>query len=322
MMRQAGRYLEEYRKIRASHSFLDVCETPELAVEVSLQPLEIVGVDAVILFSDILTPLAALGVEFDLDHGGPRIHHPITGAEDVAKLIPKDPRETCPYVFETLRILQRELEGKVPLIGFCGAPFTLAAYLVEGGGSKDYGKIKRMAHREPQVLHPLLEKLAETMAQHLEAQVEAGAQIVQIFDTWAGQLAVEDYETFALPYEKAIIQRLQAKGVPVVLYVRGATGWLERLRETGADVISLDWRVPIAEARQRLGADQVVQGNLDPGVLLGHPDHVRERALKLYREGGGRGHIMNLGHGILPSTPRECAKAFVEAAQQAREVAT
>ena len=318
MMRQAGRYLEEYRAIRKDNGFLDICRNPELAAEVSLQPLDAVGTDGCILFADILTPFEALGIGFDLDHGGPKIHHPIRTQADVAKLEKRDPREAVPYVYEALRLLRKELEGKVPLIGFCGAPFTLAAYLVEGGGSKDYGQIKGMAFREPNVLHALLEILTDTMIDYLNAQVEAGAQIVQVFDTWAGQLTLEDYELFARPYEQQLVQSVKNSGVPVTIYIRGATAWLERVKTVGADVISLDWRAQMDRSRALLGADQTVQGNLDPCVLLGDPDTIRRRTIEILKQAGPKGHIMNLGHGILPMTPRENARTFIETVQEFR----
>ena len=320
MMRQAGRYLSEYQELRKGRTFQDLSKDPKLACEVSLQPLRILDVDGVILFADILTPFDAIGLSFDIDHGGPRIHSPIRSAEDLKPLSAGDPRQAVPFVFETLERLRTEIDGYVPLIGFCGAPFTLAAYAVEGGGSKDYRNVKAMAYNQKDVLHALLKLLAEVMGDYLVAQVEAGAQMVQVFDTWAGQLSLEDYLEFALPYERQVIQRVQATGVPVVLYVRGGVGWLEHQRGSGADVISLDWRVSMEDARKRLGMDQAVQGNLDPCVLLSDPETVTKRALEIMRQAGKTGHILNLGHGILPPTPRECAKAFVEAAQRAAEV--
>lgn len=307
--------MHEYQALRARHSFLELCRDPALACEISLQPLRAFDMDAAIIFSDILIPLEGMGIGFSLDHGGPKIHEPIRTGAQVSKVIVPVVRETCDYVYEAISLLSEALDGEVPLIGFGGAPFTLAAYSVEGSGSKNYENIKSMMYGEPEVLQALLEKLAETVARHLCEQVEAGAEIVQLFDTWAGELSPEDYEEFALPYQKRVLETVRELGVPSILYVKGGGGFLDIVAAAGADVISLDWRVDLAEARRQLGPDQVVQGNLDPCVLLGTADEIRDRTEAMIRSGGGQGHIVNLGHGILPMTPREHVGLFVETVQ-------
>lgn len=317
LMRQAGRYLKEYREVRRRVSFLQLCQTPDLAVEVSLQPYRILGVDAVILFSDILIPLVAMGAPVVFDDEGPRMTEPVrTGSQIEAMEVP-DPVDTLPYVFEIIRRLRHELRGAVPLIGFAGAPWTLATYLVDGGGSKNFAAIKAMTYSEPNLLHQLLDKLARAMTRYLNAQIEAGAQVVQLFDTWAGELGPEAYEEFALRYERQVIDGLKRDQAPVILYINGCGGILEKMATSGADVLSLDWRVDLREARQRVGERVALQGNLDPGVLLGTRERVEQLTGDLLAKGGGVGHILNLGHGILPTTPVENAKAFVAVAQQA-----
>src|SRR5258708_1191212 len=269
MMRQAGRYLPEYRAIRADTDFLTLCKTPELAVEVSLQPYRILDVDAVIMFSDILIPVEAMGQEVRLtEQKGPELPDPIRTRDQVDRLIVPDPVEKTGFVMEILRTLRRELDGKVPLIGFAGAPWTLAAYMVEGGGSKNYASVKRMMYAEPATLHALLDKIADTVILYLNAQVEAGAQVVQLFDSWAGELSPRDYETFALPYEQKIFESIDRKAAPAIMYINGSGTFLEQMARCGADVISLDWRVTLTQARARIGSHLTLQGNLDPCVLL------------------------------------------------------
>jgi len=316
MMRQAGRYLPEYRAIRAGLDFLTLCKTPELAVEVSLQPYRIVGVDAVIMFSDILIPVEAMGQEVKLtEQKGPELPDPIRTRRQVDKLRVPDPIESVPFVMEVIRTLKRELDGQVPLIGFAGAPWTLAAYMIEGGGSRSYSEIKRMMYREPSTTHALLDKLADTVILYLNAQIEAGADIVQLFDSWAGELSPEDYGQFALPYEQKVLASLDRRRAPAILFINGAGSLLEKMEASGADVLSIDWRLPLAEARRRTGGRVTLQGNLDPCVLLSTPELITASAAKLIEEGGGHRHILNLGHGILPSTPVENARAFVDAAK-------
>jgi uroporphyrinogen decarboxylase len=330
MMRQAGRYMPEYRALRAKYDFMTMCKTPELAAEVSMQPYEILGVDAVIMFSDILVPVEAMGMKLDIvESKGPVLEDPIRAEAQVEKLIVPDPVETMPFVMETIRLLRKRLGASAPLIGFAGAPFTLASYMVEGGGTRNYAEIKRMMYREPMTIHRLLDKLADTIILYINAQIEAGAQVVQLFDTWAGELSAADYEEFALPYERKVFERIhrdssgrdpQGRGpsgsaVPAILYVNGCSHILEKMAGSGADVLSIDWRIDLAEARRRVGDKVALQGNLDPCELLGTPETIVESVKDTLKKGGGLGHVMNLGHGILPMVPVENAKAFIEAAK-------
>jgi len=320
MMRQAGRYMPEYRALRAKYDFMTMCKTPELAAEVSLQPYEILGVDAVIMFSDILVPVEAMGMKLDIvESKGPVLEDPIRAEPQVEKLIVPDPVETMPFVMETIRLLRKRLDTSAPLIGFAGAPFTLASYMVEGGGTRNYAEIKRMMYREPMTIHRLLDKLADTIILYINAQIEAGAQVVQLFDTWAGELSAADYEEFALPYERKVFERIHrgpsGLTVPAILYVNGCSHILEKMSESGANVLSIDWRIDLAEARRRVGDKVALQGNLDPCELLGTPETIAESVKEILKKGGGLGHIMNLGHGILPMVPVENARAFIEAAK-------
>jgi uroporphyrinogen decarboxylase len=316
MMRQAGRYLPEYRAIRANLDFLTLCKTPELAVEVSLQPYRIIGVDAVIMFSDILIPVEAMGQEVRLtEQKGPELPDPIRTRRQVDQLRVPDPLESVPFVMEIIRTLKRELNGEVPLIGFAGAPWTLAAYMIEGGGSKSYSEMKRFMYRDPSMVHALLDKIADTIILYLNAQIEAGADVVQLFDSWAGELSPADYEQFALPYEQKILAAIDRRRAPAILFINGVGTLLEKMATSGADVLSIDWRVPLADARRRTDGRITLQGNLDPCVLLSTPGLIRSSVTRLIEEGGGHRHILNLGHGILPSTPVENARAFVDAAK-------
>jgi uroporphyrinogen decarboxylase len=320
MMRQAGRYMPEYRALRAKYDFMTMCKTPELAAEVSLQPYEILGVDAVIMFSDILVPVEAMGMNVDIvESKGPVLEDPIRSEAQVEKLIVPDPVETMPFVMETIRLLRKRLDAAAPLIGFAGAPFTLASYMVEGGGTRNYAEIKGMMYREPMTIHRLLDKLADTIILYINAQIEAGAQVVQLFDTWAGELSAADYEEFALPYERKVFERIHrgpsGLTVPAILYVNGCSHILEKMIESGANVLSIDWRIDLAEARRRVGDKVALQGNLDPCELLGTPETIAESVKEILKKGGGLGHIMNLGHGILPMVPVENARAFIEAAK-------
>jgi uroporphyrinogen decarboxylase len=316
MMRQAGRYLPEYRAVRKDVDFLTLCKTVDLAVEVSLQPYRILGVDAVIMFSDILIPVEAMGQEVRLTEAkGPELPDPIRTREQVNQLVIPDPNEKTPFVMEIIKTLRRELDGSVPLIGFAGAPWTLAAYMIEGGGSKNYAQVKRMMFAEPGTFHALLDKISDTVILYLNAQIEAGAQVVQLFDSWAGELSPRDYEEFALPYEQKIFSSLDRSAAPAIMYINGSGTFLEKMARCGADVLSLDWRVELGDARERVGRDFTLQGNLDPTVLLSTPEIITEKARELIRAGGGHRHILNLGHGILPMTPVENARAFINAAK-------
>jgi uroporphyrinogen decarboxylase len=318
MMRQAGRYLPEYRAVRADTDFLTLCKTPELAVEVSLQPFRILGVDAVIMFSDILIPVEAMGQEVRLtEQKGPELPNPIRSREQVDKLGIPDPVEKTCFVMEIMRTLRRELDGAVPLIGFAGAPWTLAAYMIEGGGSRNYAQVKRMMYSEPAMFHALLDKIADTVILYLNAQIESGAQVVQLFDSWAGELSPDDYEQFAFPYEQKIFASIERDKAPAILFINGCGNFLEKMAASGADALSIDWRVDLQQARARVGDNLSLQGNLDPCVLLSTPEIITAKARELIRAGGGNRHILNLGHGILPMTPVENARAFVNAAKQA-----
>ena len=320
MMRQAGRYMPEYRALRAKYDFMTMCKTPELAAEVSLQPYEILGVDGVIMFSDILVPVEAMGMKLDIiESKGPVLEDPIRSDAQVDKLIIPDPIETMPFVMETIRMLRKRLDHEAPLIGFAGAPFTLASYMIEGGGTRNYAEIKRMMYREPETTHRLLDKLADTIILYINAQIEAGAQVVQLFDTWAGELSAADYEEFALPYEQKVFERIHrgpsGLSVPAILYINGCSHILEKMVESGANVLSIDWRIDLAEARRRVDDKVALQGNLDPCELLGTPETITESVKEILRKGGGLGHIVNLGHGILPMVPVENARAFIDAAK-------
>jgi uroporphyrinogen decarboxylase len=317
LMRQAGRYLPEYRAARAGVSFLEACRDVDRAVEISLQPLRLVGTEAVILFSDIFIPV--LGMDVDLDFNpGPVIAKPVRNLVDVERLAVSDPRASVPYVFEILRRLRRELEAEqVPLLGFAGAPFTLAAYLVEGKGSKDFAALKRLMYCEPAVLRALLERLTEMTVEYLNAQIEAGAQAVQLFDTWAGLLSAADYREWILPTHQTIARRLNRAAAPLILYVNGGAHVLDAMAESGADVLSLDWRVDFADAARRFGGRVALQGNLDPCALAAPPERIAAWVRELRDAGrAARGHVLNLGHGCLPETPVAGVRAFTDAARK------
>jgi uroporphyrinogen decarboxylase len=311
-MRQAGRYLPEYREVRSRVDFLTLCSTPELAAEVTLQPVRRLKVDAAILFSDLLVPAPSMGFELTFDPG-PVIGNPARSAADVKKLRVPDPAQEIPSVYETIRIVRRELDGQVPLIGFGGAPFTLAAYLVEGRGTRSFETWKRMIYAEPSVARALLDILAAVQERYLVAQVAAGAQAIQLFDTWAGLLPAADLEEFAVAPARRVIEAVRATGVPVTYFALDvAHGW-EIVGRCGADVVGVDWRSSLTAADRALSGRFVLQGNLDPCVLLADPETVARRTRAMVEEGRGvRGHVANLGHGILPGTPVECAQAFVE----------
>jgi uroporphyrinogen decarboxylase len=313
-MRQAGRYLPEYRAVRANHSLLEICRKPDLAAEVTLQPMRALGVDAAILFADILLPLVPMGIHLEFAAGeGPVIHNPIRAAADVAALRPVDPRESLGYVLETVRLVRRELDGKTPLIGFAGAPFTLASYILEGGSSRNYAKTKRLMYGDPQTWHALMGKLARVVADFLCAQVEAGAQAIQLFDSWAGALSPDDYGEYVLPHSQLIFNELRDSGVPAIHFGTDTATLLPLMKEAGGNVIGLDWRAPLDWGWKVLGQEVAVQGNLDPVALLA-PRPERERRVRaILRQAAGRpGHIFNLGHGILPDTPVDNVKAVVE----------
>jgi uroporphyrinogen decarboxylase len=316
-MRQAGRYLPEYRALRAKHSFLETCKTPQLAAEVSLQPFRILAVDAVIVFSDILIPAAAMGLGLEIGDGGPVIHNPIRTAADVRALRDFDPEQETRFVNDAIRLLCRELGPDVPVLGFAGAPWTLACYLVEGSSKSSFDSLKKLMYADAPLLRELLDRIARVTARYLRAQIAAGATAVQLFDTWAGELARAEYEDFALPATQRVLAELQAGATPVILYTRGAAHLLPSVARAGATVLGVDWRVDWAELRQQLGAGVALQGNVDPCALFGPTEDVRRAAAECVARTGGLGHILNLGHGILPATPVENAKAFVAAGQAA-----
>jgi uroporphyrinogen decarboxylase len=313
LMRQAGRYLPEYMKVRSKVTFLQLCKTPELAAEVTIQPVDILGVDAAILFSDILTPVEPMGLKLDFVPG-PVFEKPVRTMADVEALRIPVPEEDVPFVMETLKILRRAFEGRVPLIGFGGAPFTLACYMVEGKGSKEFAWIKRMMYTAPDVYGALMEKITAMDAAYLNAQVKAGAQAIQIFDTWGGILSPADYERYVLPYTRKLVASLAGTGVPVIHFVKGAATMLDTVAKAGGDVMGLDWHVNLGKARDVLGDRFAVQGNLDPTVLFAPKEIIEREVRRILDENGGRpGHIFNLGHGILPTVPPENAIAMVEA---------
>jgi uroporphyrinogen decarboxylase len=323
LMRQAGRYLPEYRKAREGIPFLAMCADVEKAVEVSLQPLELVGTEAVIFFSDIFTPIPALGIELDFQPG-PVVAEPLRTLRQVEALRQPDPRESVPFVFEILRELRRRLEPEqVPLLGFAGAPFTLAAYLVEGRGSKDFASFKRMLYTAPEIARALQARLADQVVAYLRAQVEAGAQAVQLFDTWAGLLAPAEYREWVLPVHREIFARLADSGAPRILYVNGGAHVVDAMLASGADVLSLDWRVDMAAAARLVGARASLQGNLDPCALAAPPEEIARRVRAIARAAEpARGLVLNLGHGCLPGTPVEGVRAFTDAARALAEART
>ena len=312
-MRQAGRYMPEYRALRAKHSMLELCKTPDLACEVTLQPL-VHGVDAAILFADILLPLEPMGAPFEFAKGeGPVIHKPVSTRADIDALRVIEPEDGLQYVLDAIKMIRRELDGRVPLIGFAGAPFTLASYLIEGGKSAHFAKTKRLMYAEPEAWHELMRKLAEVVRKYMRAQVTAGAQCMQLFDSWVGQLSVDDYREFVFPHVKHILSDVMTAGVPVIHFGTGTHSLLEAQRDAGGHVIGLDWRTPLAEGWQRVGHDRAVQGNLDPTVLFAPVDVAKKHAKRVLAAAGNRrGHVFNLGHGILPETPVDTVKAIID----------
>lgn len=313
IMRQAGRYLPEYQAVRAEVDFLTLCKTPELAAKVTIQPVERLGVDAAILFSDILIPVEAMGMHLEFsDKKGPILREPIRTKSALERLIIPDTEDSMPFVIEAIRILRREL--KVPLIGFSGAPFTLATYMIEGGSTKNFSNTKRMMFQNPNLFNALMEKLTLTVISYLTSQIRAGVQAVQIFDSWAGILSPDDYDEFVLPYIKKAISGLKGEGVPVIYFANECAGLLNSIKKTGADVIGIDWRIDLKEAIKRLGKRYSVQGNLDPCALFLPKEKIEDKVKEIIWRGKyARGHIFNLGHGILPETPVENAVAMVEA---------
>lgn len=313
-MRQAGRYMAEFRTIRKKHSLLDVAKTPELAAEVTLQPIEKLDLDAAIIFADILLPLEPMGIRLEFAKGeGPVIHNPIRSMADVEALRVIDAEAELSFVAQAIRMVRADLNSRIPLIGFAGAPFTLASYLIEGGHSKNHVLAKKMMYHEPKVWATLMDKLGRVVADYLKSQIKAGAQAVQLFDSWVGCLSPGDYQEYVLPYSRQVIKALAGQGVPMIHFGTDTAMLLELMREAGGDVIGLDWRVNLDEAWRRIGYDVAVQGNLDPVALFAPLPEIEKRVKDILKRAANRpGHIFNLGHGILPETPVENVKAVVE----------
>jgi uroporphyrinogen decarboxylase len=322
IMRQAGRYLPEYQAVRKNHTFLQICKTPEIAAEVSLQPLRVIGVDAIIVFSDILIVAEAMGLPLDVPDSGPVLSNPVRDLAAVRRLRDFDPSRETRFVGDAIRAICKEAGPDVPVIGFAAAPWTLACYMIEGQTRGDISRATEMLRSEPQIVRELLGRIARATAEYLKSQIAAGAAVIQLFDTWAGELSRAEYDAFELPATKMVYDLLGHPEVPKILFAKGSAHLLESLPATGADVVSVDWRTDLAEARARLdpksGRKIALQGNVDPNILLGSEKAVREAAQAAVEKTGGLGHILNLGHGILPTTPVENAKAFVAAGKSAR----
>jgi uroporphyrinogen decarboxylase len=315
-MRQAGRYLPEYRQIRSQVTFLELCKTPELAAEVTVMAVQRLGVDAAIIFADILPLLEPMGMQLEFSAGdGPVLHNPIRTPEDVERLRDVTPEDSLAFVFQAITMARAQLPAHIPLIGFAGAPFTLASYMLEGGASRDYVRTKTFMYTQPAAWHALLACLSRNLVRYLNGQIAAGAQAVQLFDSWVGTLSPSDYRTFVLPHSQAVIAQV-TPGVPVIHFGTSTGALLELMREAGGDVIGVDFRVELDQAWQRLGAVGI-QGNLDPVVLYADPAYVRQRVQRILQQAGGRpGHIFNLGHGLLPTTPVDNVLALIEAVHE------
>jgi len=313
-MRQAGRYMPEYRALRERHSLLEICAQPELAAEVTLQPVGALGVDAAILFADILLPLIPMGIDLEFAAGeGPVIHNPVRSAGDIERLRPIQVEQDLAHVLRAVQLVRRELSPQIALIGFAGAPFTLASYLVEGEASRDFLRTKQLMYTDGRAWHALMDKLSTVLADYLVAQVRAGAQAVQLFDSWVGVLSPDDYQAYAQPYSARVLEAVSREGEPVIHFGTGTSTLLELMRDAGGDVIGVDWRIPLDQAWERLGRGVAVQGNLDPAALLAPRPELERRVERILDQAGGcPGHIFNLGHGILPETPVEAARAVVE----------
>jgi len=307
--------MSEYMEIRNRYDFLTMCKTPELAAEVTLQPINRLGVDAAILFADILLPLEGMGLDLTFaKNEGPVIANPVRNAADVDNIRILEAEEATPYVMDAIRLIIRELDGRVPLIGFSGAPFTIASYIIEGGGSREYKNCKTMMWQAPEVWDALMEKISEVLLRYLKAQIKAGAQAVQMFDSWVGALSPDDYEKYVLPYSRFVLDGLKNEGVPVIHFANNASSMLELVVRAGGDVIGIDWRINLDAAWERIGYDRAVQGNLDPYTLFAPPQVIEEKVKRIMEMAGNRpGHIFNLGHGINKETPVENVIALVEA---------
>lgn len=317
LMRQAGRYMAEYQDVRNKHSFLEMCKNPELAAEITMQPLERLGVDAAILFSDILIPVEAMGMRLEFKEGtGPIIHNPVRTGKEISALNVPEPEEKLPFVMDTIRLLRKRLDGKLPLIGFSGAPFTTASYMVEGGGSRNYLHTKSMMYNHPELFNGLMEKISTTLSLYLNAQIKAGVHAVQLFDSWVGALSPTDYERFVLPHTKRLIDAV-SREVPFIHFATGSSTLLELMKKAGGDVIGVDWRINLDDAWKRIGYDVGIQGNLDPMVLFAGPAEIENRARQILNMAENRpGHIFNLGHGIHKETPVENVQTLVSAVKK------
>ncbi len=322
MMRQAGRYMKVYRDLRDQYpSFRERSENPDLAIEISLQPWRAFQPDGVIMFSDILTPLPGIGIPFDIiESKGPIIDPPIRTQAQVDQLHPLNPEESLPFIKTILQTLRQEVGNKSTVLGFVGSPWTLAAYAIEGKSSKDYSIIKSMAFSQPDLLHQFLSKIADAIAVYVRYQIDCGAQVVQLFDSWAGNLSPQDYEVFALPYQQQIVKQVKEThpDTPLILYISGSAGVLELMGKSGVDIVSVDWTVDMADARRRLGPNMKVQGNIDPGVLFGSQKFIGDRIDDTVKKAGIGGHILNLGHGVLVGTPEDNVRFFFEKSKQIR----
>jgi len=314
IMRQAGRYMPQYQEVRGQVDFLTLCKTPELATKVTLLPIDLLGVDAAILFSDILIPLEPMGISVAFEDKVGPVLSAVRDEKEIRALRTIEPEQDVPYVLDAIRMIRTELEGRVPLIGFSGSPFTLATYAVEGGTTKSFHRIKGLIYSRPDLADELMDKLADVVISYLNAQIQAGAQAVQIFDTWGGILADEEFERFSLNPTRKVISNLKRNGVPVIYYLNNGAYLAHHIENLDVDVIGIDWRQDIGLARRTFGQQKAVQGNLDPTVLFASPDEILRRAHRLMSSAGPEpGHIFNLGHGILPQTPMENAIALVEA---------
>ncbi|MBI5808603.1 MAG: uroporphyrinogen decarboxylase [Ignavibacteriales bacterium] len=314
IMRQAGRYLPEYREIRERADFITMCKTPELAAEVTIQPVDIIGVDAAIIFSDILVIPEAMGMNLEMiESKGPKLYDPIRNLDQINNLKVIDPYKDLKYVLDAVALTKKELNNRVPLIGFAGSPWTLMTYMVEGGGSKNFSEIKKFIYNQPKAAHLLLEKISDAVAEYLSAKIEVGANAIQIFDTWGGLLSQFDFKEFSLQYIEKVISKIKRKEEPIIVFAKGVHHSLDDLANSGADVISLDWTMNLSEVRNKIGSKVALQGNLDPTVLYASKEKIKEEAVKVLTSfGKGSGHIFNLGHGILPDVDPENAKYLVE----------
>lgn len=314
IMRQAGRYLPEYQAVRAKADFLTMCKTPELAAEVTIQPIDILGVDAAIIFSDILVIPEAMGMHLEMHEGkGPIFHNPIRSESDANQLRKIDPTKELKYVLDAVRLTKQYLNSRVPLIGFSGSPWTLLTYMVEGRGSKNFSEVKKLIYNKPELAHSLLNKLSDTISDYLSAKIEAGCNAVQIFDTWGGILSQKDFLEFSLPYVQKIIAQLKRKDEPVIFFAKGVHHNINKMADIGADVLGLDWTMNLGEVRNKVGHRVALQGNLDPTVLYANKNYIKQEVISVLESyGKGSGHIFNLGHGVLPDVDPENVKALVQ----------